>query len=180
MFTFANYCLTTSNLPCFMNLTFPIPMQYCSLLHQILLSSPDNIPNWALFPLWPSCFILSGVVSSCPPLFPSSTLDTFQPGGLIFQCHSVLPFIQFMGSRGKYAGVVCHSLLQWTLFCQNSPLWRVCLGWPRMTGLIGSLIFNLLSIYFLLSVFPHCISPEVKVIFILFFYSFVHCCMLRS
>ena len=26
--------------------------------------------------------------------------------------------------------MVCHSLLQWTTFCQNSPPWPVCLGWP--------------------------------------------------
>ena len=25
-------------------------------------------------------------------------------------------------SHGKYTGVVCHSLLQWIIFCQNSPL----------------------------------------------------------
>ena len=34
------------------------------------------------------------------------------------------------GSRVKYTGVACHSLLQWTAFCQNSPLWPICLGWP--------------------------------------------------
>ena len=32
-------------------------------------------------PLWPRLFILSGAVSNCPPLFPKSILDTFQPGG---------------------------------------------------------------------------------------------------
>ena len=40
MFTLANTCLTTSNLPWFMDLTFEIPMQYCSLQHQTLLLSP--------------------------------------------------------------------------------------------------------------------------------------------
>ena len=39
----------------------------------------------------------------------------------------------------EYAGVVCHSLLQWTAFCQKSPLWSVCLGWPYMAWLIASL-----------------------------------------
>ena len=39
-FTLAISCLTTSNLPCFMNLTFQVPMQYCSLQHRILLLSP--------------------------------------------------------------------------------------------------------------------------------------------
>ena len=35
-FTLAISCLTTSNLPWFMDLTFQIPMQYCSLQHRIL------------------------------------------------------------------------------------------------------------------------------------------------
>ena len=39
-FTLAISCLTTSNLPWFMDLTFQVPMQYCSLQHWILLLSP--------------------------------------------------------------------------------------------------------------------------------------------
>ena len=39
MFTLAISCLTTSNLPWFMDLTFQVPMQYYSLQHQILLLS---------------------------------------------------------------------------------------------------------------------------------------------
>ena len=49
------------------------------------------IHNWASFLLSPNCFILSGVISNCPLLFPSTILDTFQLGGLIW-CHIVLPF----------------------------------------------------------------------------------------
>ena len=40
------------------------------------------------------------------------------------------------GSQGKYIGVVCHSLLQWIMFCQNSLLWPVHLGWPSTAWLI--------------------------------------------
>ena len=40
MFTLAISCLTTSNLPWFMNLTFHVPMQYCSLQHRTLLLWP--------------------------------------------------------------------------------------------------------------------------------------------
>ena len=40
MFTLAISCLTTSNLPWFMDLTFQFPMWYCSLQHQTLLLSP--------------------------------------------------------------------------------------------------------------------------------------------
>ena len=50
-----------------------------------------HIHNWVLFQLWPSHFILSGAISSCPLLFPSSILDTFWPRRLIFWCHNFLP-----------------------------------------------------------------------------------------
>ena len=40
MFTLAVSCLTTSNLPWFMDLTFQVPMQYCSLQHWTLLLPP--------------------------------------------------------------------------------------------------------------------------------------------
>ena len=35
------------------------------------------------------------------------------------------------GSQGKNTEVVCHSLLQWTTFCQTSPPWPTRLGGPR-------------------------------------------------
>ena len=37
-------------------------------------------------------------------------------------------FILFMGFMGKNTGVVCYSLLQWTMSCQNSSLWPIHLG----------------------------------------------------
>ena len=40
------------------------------------------------------------------------------------------------GSQGKNAEVVCHSFLQWTTFCQNSPPWPIH---PYMTWFIVSL-----------------------------------------
>ena len=40
MFTLAISCLTTSNSPWFMDLTFQVPTQYFSLQHQTLLLSP--------------------------------------------------------------------------------------------------------------------------------------------
>ena len=39
-FTLGISCLTTSNLPWFVDLTFQVPMQYCSLQHQTFLLSP--------------------------------------------------------------------------------------------------------------------------------------------
>ena len=81
-----------------MDLTFQVPTEYCSLQHQILLSSPET--STALFPLWPSRFILSEAISSSL-LFPSSILDAFQTGELSFGVIYFCPFIQFMGFSGQ-------------------------------------------------------------------------------
>ena len=50
-----------------------------------------HIHNWVLLPLWTSCFFFSGAINNSP-LSPSSILDTFQPGGLSFQCRIFLSF----------------------------------------------------------------------------------------
>ena len=95
MFTLAISCLTTSNLPWFMDLTFQVPMQY-SLQNQTLFPSPTicYIHTWVLFLLWLWLFILSGVIS---PLFSSSILGTYQPREFIFQCPIFFPFNNVYG-----------------------------------------------------------------------------------
>ena len=50
------------------------------------------IHNCTLFLLWLSLFIPCGGIS---PLSSSIILDTYQPGGLVFQCHIFLPFFSF-------------------------------------------------------------------------------------
>ena len=106
MFNFAISCLTTSNLPWFMDLTFQIPMQYCSLQHQTLLSPPDTsaAEHHSCFGPTPSFFLELLVIALCSsPVFPSSILDIFWPGGLIFWHLIFLPFQLFMGfSRQEY------------------------------------------------------------------------------
>ena len=92
-FTLAISYLTTSNLPWFMDLTFQVPMQYCSLQHWTLLLSQvtftcDTI-HWVLFLLWLHPLILSGVTS---PLISCSILGTYQPGEFLFQYPMILPF----------------------------------------------------------------------------------------
>ena len=71
-----------------------IPGSYAVLLFTAsdLTFTTRHIHSWALFPLWPSLFFLSGATSNCPSLFPSSTLNTFQPGELIFIYHIFLSF----------------------------------------------------------------------------------------
>ena len=90
MFTLAIFCLTTFfNLPWFMDLTFQVPIQYCSLQHQTLLPSPVTPPAGYCFLLCLHHFLLSGVIS---PLISSSILGTYWPGEFIFQCPIFLPF----------------------------------------------------------------------------------------
>ena len=89
MFTLAISCLITYNLPWFMDLTFQVPMQYCSSQHQTLLPSPVTSTTGCCFCFGSISFILSGII---PPLFSSSILDTYSPGEFIFQCHFFLPF----------------------------------------------------------------------------------------
>ena len=67
-------------------------MQYSSSQHWTLLLPPDTSTTEYHFQFWPSCFIPSEAISNCLPLFPSSILDTFQSGRLIFWCHIFLPF----------------------------------------------------------------------------------------
>ena len=88
IFTFAISCLITSNLPCFMDLTFQVPMQI-ALYSMDFSSTSSHIHNWVLFFLWLHLFILSGVIS---PLISSSLLGTYPPGEFIFQCPIFLPF----------------------------------------------------------------------------------------
>ena len=55
-----------------------------------------HIHHWTSFLLWPTCFIFSRAVSNHPLFFPSSILDTFQSGGLIW-CHIFMLFHTVQG-----------------------------------------------------------------------------------
>jgi len=117
VFTLAISCWTTSNLLRFMDLTFQVPMQHCSLQHRTLLPSRVISTTGRFFTLWLCLFILSGVISS---LICSNILGTYRPGKFLFQCLIFLAF-HTIHAHDKNTGVVCHSVLQWTTFCQNSP-----------------------------------------------------------
>ena len=77
--------------------SFPMSWLFTSNGQSIEASASVHIHNWALFPLWPSSCILFAAISNCLPLFPSSMLDTFQPGGLIFRCYIFLLFCNIHG-----------------------------------------------------------------------------------
>ena len=71
-----------------MDLTFQVPMQYCSLQHRTLLPSPVTSTTGCCF-CFGSISILSGVIS---PVISSSILGIYPPGEFIFQCPIFLPF----------------------------------------------------------------------------------------
>ena len=125
MFTLAISCLATSNLPWFMDLTFQVPMQYCSLQHRTLLLSPVT----------GCCFCFGSISSLFLELFLHSSPEAYWAptdlGSSSFSVLSFCLFILFMDSQGKNTEVVCHSLLQWTTFCQTSPPWPVHLDLLR-------------------------------------------------
>ena len=125
MFTLAISCLTTCNLPWFMDLTFQVPMQYCSLQHQTLLLSP--VTSTAVY-----CFCFGSISSFFLELVLHWPTDLRSSP---FSILSFCLFILFIGSQGKNTAVVCHSPLQWTTFCQTSPPWPIRLGWPHRAWL---------------------------------------------
>ena len=128
-----------SNLLWFMDLIldFPIfPMKYCSLQHCTLLSPPDTSTTERHFCFSPSLLVLSGAISNCPPLFPSSILDTFWSRGLIFQCHIFLPFHPVHGvlqqeywSDLPFPPPVNHVLSE--LFTMTHPSWVALHSMPH-------------------------------------------------
>ena len=68
----------------------------CSIVFtsSALASITSHIYNCVLFLLFLCLFILFEVIS---PLMFSSILDTYWPGGFIFQCHILLPFHTVLG-----------------------------------------------------------------------------------
>ena len=100
MFSLAISCLTTSNLPRFIDLTFQVPMQYCTLQHQILLLAP--VASTAGY-----CFCFGSIPSFFLELFlhwsPVAYWAPTEPGSSPFSILSFCLFILFMGfSRQEY------------------------------------------------------------------------------
>ena len=139
MFTLAISCSITSNLPWFMDLTLQAPMQHCSLQNRTLLPSPVTSTTGC-------CFCFGSISSFFLELFLHSS--PVVSGYLsIWGVHLSVSYIFASsycswGSQGKNDEVVCHSLLQWTMLCQNSPPWPIHCGWPYTAWLIVSLNYT--------------------------------------
>ena len=100
MFAFAISCLTTSSLPWFMDLTFQVPMQYCSLEHLPLLPSPVTSTTGHYFHFGSTIsFFLELFLYWSPAAYWAST----DLGSSSFRFLSFCLFILFMGfSRQAY------------------------------------------------------------------------------
>ena len=107
-------------------------MQYCSLQHQTLFLSPVTSTTGY-------CFCFGSIPSFFLELFLHWFLVVYWAptnlGSSSFSILSFCLFILFMEFSGKNTEVVCHSLLQWTPFCQTSPPWPAHLGWLHMACL---------------------------------------------
>ena len=136
MFIFAISCLTTSNLPRFMDLTFQDPRQYCSLQPQTLPSPLDTSTTGCRFCFGSaSSFFLELFLHSFP-------VPYWAPTNLGSSSFSVIPFclfIVFMGfSRQQYwSGLpfpspVDHVLLELTTMTHPS--------WVALQGMAHSFI----------------------------------------
>ena len=136
-FTLAISCLTTSNLPWFMDLTFQVPMQYCSLQHQTLLLSQVTFTAGY-------CFCFGSIPSFFLELFLHwSPVAYWAPKDVGSSSFSILSFclsILFMGfSRQEYwSGLpfpppVYHILSD--LSTMTRPSWVAPLAWLSFTEL---------------------------------------------
>ena len=115
-----------------MDLTFQVPMQYCSLQHQTLLLAP--VISTAGY-----CFCFGSIPSFFLELFLHwSPVAYWAPMTwkvpLSISYHFAFSYYSW-GSQVKNTEVVCHFLLQWTTFCQISPPWPAHLGWPHRAWL---------------------------------------------
>ena len=134
LFTLAISCLATSNLPWFMDLTFQVPMQYCSLQNWILLPSPVTSTNGC-------CFSFSYVSLFFLELFLHWSLVTYwAPADLGSSSFSVLSFclfILFMGFlRQEYwSGLPFPSPVDYVL---SELSIMTCLSWVALDGMAHS------------------------------------------
>ena len=135
-------------------------MQYCSLQLRTLLTPPVTSTTGC-------CSRLAQPLHSFWSYFSTDLQQHFEHlptwGVLsvsylfVFSCYS-------WGSRGKNTEVACHSLLQWTMFCQNSPTRPIHLGWPYMAWLIVSLsltrLWSMCSDWLVFCDFSDCLPSD--------------------
>ena len=135
MFILAISCLTTSNLPWFVDQTFSVPMQYCSLQHPTLLSPLDTSTAECHFHFGlAASFFLELFLCSSPVAYWTPLNVGGSSSGVISFCLC----IQFMGFSWQeyWSGLPFPPLVDRIL----SELFTLtCLGWPCTMWLRASL-----------------------------------------
>ena len=159
-FTLAISCLTTSNLPWFMDLTFQVPRQYCSLQHWTLLLSP--VTSTAGY-----CFFFGSIPSFFLELFlhwsPVAYWAPTDLGSSSFSILSFCIFILFMGfSRQEYwSGLpfptpVDHILSG--LFTMTCPSWAAPWAWLSFIELDKAVVLMWLD-WLVFCLWFQCVCP---------------------
>ena len=126
-------CLTTSSLPWFMDLTFQVPMQYCSLQNQTLFLSPVTSTTGC-------CFWYDSISSFFLELFlQGSPVAYWAPTNLGSSSFGVLYLFAFSwGSQGKNTEVVCIPFSRGPVLSELSTMTR--LSWVALHGMAYSFI----------------------------------------
>ena len=135
-FTLAISCLTTSNLPWFIDLTFQFPMQYCSLQHRTLPLSPVTSTTGCCF-----CFgsVSSFFLELCLHWSPVAYWGPTDLGSSSFSVLSFCLFMLFMGfSRQEYwSGLPFPSPVDHILSDLST---MTCPSWVALHGMAHSFI----------------------------------------
>ena len=70
------------------------------------------------------------------------------------------------GSQGKNTEAICHSFLQWTIFCQTSPPWPARPGWPHTAWLsfieIDKAVVRVMRLANFLWLWFQCVCPLMQ------------------
>ena len=163
MFNLAISCLTTFNLPRFMDLTFQVPKQYCSLQHWTLLPSPVTSTTGHYFHLGSaSSFFLELLLCFSPVKYWVPT----DLGSSSFSSLSFCLFIPSMGfSREEYwSGLpfpspVDHILSE--LSTMTRPSWVTLHGMAHSFTEVDKAVVHVISlISFLWLWFSFCLPSD--------------------
>ena len=141
-------CLSLPNLPWFLDLTFQVPMQYCSLQHQTLISPPETFRAGLFFSTLGHTFHSFWATSL---LFSSSILATYCPVDFIFQFHTFLSF-------HIVHGVLKTRMLKWFAIPFSSgqhfvrtphhPSWVALHGMPHSFTELDKTVIHVISLVF--------------------------------
>ena len=123
VFTLAISCLTTSNLPWFMDLTFQVSMQYCSLQHQTFLPSPVISTTGCCFCLVSISSLFLELVLHWSPVayWAPMTCGVHLSMSYLFSFHSVHGFLK--ARILKWFAILFSSGLRFVRTLHHDPSW---------------------------------------------------------